>query len=155
MMPYVLVITRVFMMWKAQQVVKVGSLDDRAMADYGVEFERTTASQQRDLLDHYRVGTYPLNAYEDEYEEAKDREAHWRAYNVLRVLLPALAVLYWLGWRLLPEGNVRTAWTNGPVVFTWTIILILAMPQIIRMWSEPDDLNPAEPKLVEAAQKEA
>jgi hypothetical protein len=153
MTPYLLVITRVFIQWKQQQVVTVGSLDDHAVAEFGVGFERTTPSQQRELLDHYRVGTFPLNSYPDEYDAARVREAHLRAYDVLRLLLPALAVLYWIGWRVLPKGNVHTAWTNGPVVLTWLVLLVLALPQIISMWTEPND--PVEPKLAVAAREEA
>jgi hypothetical protein len=62
-------------------------------------------------------------------------------------------VVYWLGWKLLPQGYARDAWTNGPVVLYWLSLLIIAMPQIIRMWTEPDD--PAEPRLVETAHREA
>jgi hypothetical protein len=154
MMPYILVIGCVFRDWKWQRTITVTSLDDRAMHEYGVEFEQTTPAQQKDLLNRYRVGTFLLGYFPDEYEEAQERESHLRAYEVLRFLLPAIAVLYWLGWRLLPVGGVRAAWTNGPVVLTWLILFVLALPQMLRMWTEPDDPNPAEPKLVEAVQKE-
>jgi hypothetical protein len=152
-MLYTVAIAQVFRDW-SRRTITVTSLDDRAMSEYGVEFEQTTPAQQKDLLKRYRVGTYLLGYFPDEYEEAQERESHLRAYEMLRFLLPAIAVLYWLGWRLLPEGGVRAAWTNGPVVLTWLILFVLALPQMLRMWSEPDDPNPAEPKLVEAAQKE-
>jgi hypothetical protein len=155
MMPYSLILTRVFGLWKQQQVVKVGSLDDRAMVEYGVEFEQTTPTQQKDLLARYRVGTFLLGDCPDEYEEAQERESYLRAYGVLRVLLPGIAVVYWMGWRLLPEGSVRAAWTDGPVVLTWVSLLVLAMPQLLRMWTEPDDPGAAEPRLVAAVKKEA
>jgi hypothetical protein len=54
----------------------------------------------------------------------------------------------------LPEGGIRHAWTNGPVVLTWVMLFVLALPQILRMWTVPDD--PGEPKLVPTvAEKEA
>lgn len=61
-----------------------------------------------------------------------------RAYGVMRWLLPVLAVGYWAGWRLLPVGRMRERWTDGPVVMVWVLLLVLAMPQIVRMWTEPD-----------------
>jgi len=153
MMPYCLVLTRVFLLWPGQRITTVTSLDDRAMAEYGVEFEQTTPAQQKDLLARYRVGTFLLGYYPDEYEEAQERESYLRAYGVLRVLLPEIAVVYWMGWCLLPEGSVRVAWTDGPVVLTWVCLLVVAMPQLLRMWTEPDDPGAAEPSLVVGAQR--
>jgi hypothetical protein len=153
--PYIMVIANVFRDWRWQRTITVTSLDDRAMNEYGVEFEQATEAQQKNLLKRYRVGTYLLNYFPDEYEEAREREAYLRAYAFLRFLLPAIAALYWLGWKLLPEGDVRAAWTNGPAILTWLILFVLALPQMLAMWMEPDDPNSAEPKLVEAAQKEA
>jgi len=151
--PYLLVISRILLLWKQRRVVVVTSLDDRAMAEYGAEFDQTTPAQQSDLLQHYRIGMFPINSYPDEYEDAQERESYLRAYNVLRVFLPSIAVLYLLGWYLLPDGSVRAAWTNGPAILTWVVLSVLALPQLIRMWTEPDD--PVEPKLVIAARKEA
>lgn len=166
-LPYLLVFTWL-MAWTRIGIVPITSLDDLAMEEYGVEFEQTTPAQQTYLIKrsrhdrqrtqerpYYCAGTYTLSRYPDEYEEARQRETHLRAYSILRVLLPSAIVVYWLGWKLLPQGYTRDAWTNGPVVLYWLSLLIIALPQIIRMWTEPDNLNPAEPKLVEAAQKGA
>jgi hypothetical protein len=150
---YVFPLCSVFRDWDWNRLVKVTSLDDRAMNEYGVEFEQATEAQQKDLLKRYRVGTYLLNYFPDEYEEMQQRESYQQAYSTLRILLPSGVVVYWLGWKLLPQGYARDAWTNGPVVLYWLSLLIIAMPQIIRMWTEPDD--PAEPRLVETAHREA
>src|SRR5271170_3854252 len=139
--PYILVLGRVFRQWRWQRMVQVSSLDDRAVAEYGVEFEKLGEAQQKELLRRYRVGTYLLGYYPDELEEAQERESFQRAYGVLRWLLPVLAVIYWAGWRLLPEGRVRAGWTDGPVVLFWVSLLVLAMPQMIRMWTEPDEVG--------------
>ena len=133
-------------------MVQVSSLDDRAVAEYGVEFEKLGEAQQKELLRRYRVGTYLLGYYPDELEEAQERESFQRAYGVLRWLLPVLAVIYWAGWRVLPEGRVRAGWTDGPVVLMWVLLLVLALPQLIRMWTEPDEVG--EPKVV-AMEKQA
>jgi hypothetical protein len=149
--PYAMVVGRVFRMWQWQRIITVTSLDDRAMVDYGIGFERTTAAQQKDLLARYRVGTYLLGYFPDELEEARERDSYQRAYAVLRVLLPAIAVVYWVGWKLLPPCYLRDAWTDGPVVMAWLLLLVVALPQIIRMWTEPDD--PVDANLYVAAEK--
>lgn len=76
--------------------------------------------------------------FPDEREEQGDRDAAQSAYVVLRVLLPVAAVLYWCGWKLIPEGRLRVGWTNGPVVLIWISLLVLAMPQLLLLWTEPD-----------------
>ena len=119
------------------------------MVEYGVEFDRLGEAEQKDLLKRYRVGTYLLNYFPDEREEELERESKERAYGVLGWLLPVLAVIYWAGWRLLPEGRVRAGWTDGPVVLAWVLLLVLAMPQIVRLWTEPDEVGEARVVTVE------
>lgn len=148
---YCIPLLSAFRGWDWNRLVKVTSLDDRAMNEYGVEFEQATEAQQKSLLSRYRVGTYVYGYYPDEYEEMRQRECQQRAYAILRALLPSVVAVYWLGWKLLPQGHARDAWTNGPVVFYWVSLLVIALPQMIRMWTEPDD--PAEPKLVTSPTK--
>lgn len=151
-LPYIWAIGQVFATWQRQRMLPVTSLDDRAMVEFGVEFEQLGEAEQNDLLRRYRVGTYLLNYFPDEREGVQEREAHLHAYGVLRWLLPIVAVVYWLGWGLIPEGAVRAAWTDGPVVMTWVLLLVLGLPQMLRMWTEPDEMG--EPRVV-ALQREA
>jgi hypothetical protein len=146
--PLIYAVGRIFRLWNWQRAIPVSSLDDRSVMEYGIEFEKLGEAQQKEILRRYRVGTYLWNYFPDELEEARERESYGRAYEVLRWLLPLLAAVYWVGWRLLPEGGLRAGWTDGPVVLTWVLLLVLALPQLIRMWMEPDDLV-SEPKIVE------
>jgi hypothetical protein len=145
--PLIYAVGRIFRLWDWQRTIPVSSLDDRAMAEYGMEFEKLGEAQQKEILMRYRVGTYLLGYYPDELEEAWGRESYGRAYGVLRWLLPVVAVGYWVGWWVLLEGRVRAGWMDGPVVLTWVLLLVLALPQLIRMWTEPDEVG--EPKVVE------
>jgi hypothetical protein len=145
--PYIWAVGQVFANWRRQRMLPVTSLDDRAMVEYGVEFEQLEDAQQEDLLKRYRVGTYIVNYFPDEREGAQEQEMHLRAYGVLRWLLPVLVAVYWVGWRLIPEGGVRAAWVDGPVVMTWVLLLVLGLPQILRMWTEPDEVV-GEPRVV-------
>lgn len=138
--PYLYVIV-MFRRWKERRLLPVSSLDDRAVFEYGVEFEKLAEAQQKEVLRRYRVGTYLLNYYPDELQVAQEAEAHQRAYDVMKVLLPSLAVAYWAGWNWLPEGRFRAGWTDGPVVLAWMVLLVLSLPQMIRMWTEPDEVG--------------
>jgi hypothetical protein len=150
--PYFWALILVFSSWRQQRLVPVSSLDERAVVEHGVEFERLGDTEQKELLNRYRVGTYLLGNLPDERDGVQEREARHEAYEVMRWLLPLLAVIYWAGWRLLPEGRVRECWTDGPVVLAWVLLLVLALPQILQMWTEPDVVG--EPKLV-SAEREA
>lgn len=87
-------------------MLPVSSLDDRAMLEHGVEFERLGEADQKAILRRYRVGTYLVNYFPDEREGAQERESQVRAYEMLRWLLPIVAVVYAVGWWLLPAGMI-------------------------------------------------
>jgi hypothetical protein len=144
--PYIWAIGQIFGYWRRMRTLPVTSLDDRAMVEYGVEFEQLGEAEQKDLLRRYQVGTYMVNNFPDEREGAQEQGSQMRAYAMLRWLLPMLAAVYAVGWWVLPEGRVRNGWTNGPVVVTWLFLLVLALPQMIRMWTEPDEVG--EPRVV-------
>ena len=80
-MPYVYAVGRIYswqvMNWDWQRrMIPVSSLDDRAMLEYGVVFDKLNEAQQKELLGRYRVGTYLMNFYPDEREEELRGEAH-------------------------------------------------------------------------------
>jgi hypothetical protein len=145
-LPYLMVFTLVYRVWDWTQLLKISSLDDRAMLEYDKEFEQLAKNEQETILRQYRVGTYVVDHLPDERQMEVKRDAHVRASEIVRLLLPAIAVVYWAGWRFLPEGRLRAGWTDGPVVMVWAGLVVVALPQILQMWSEPDDLG--EPKIV-------
>jgi hypothetical protein len=138
---YLSAFTAVYRDWKWSQHLPVSSLDDRAMLEYGMEFEQLGKKEQKTILRHYRVGTYFLDYFPDERQREVERDAHVRAYEILRLLFPGLLLVYLAGWKLLPEGRLRAGWTDGPVVFVWVGLLVLALPQIFQLWDEPDEIG--------------
>ncbi len=143
--PYALVFTRIYRWWDWQRMVKVTSLDDRAVLEHGVVFESLNEAEQKDLLGRYRVGTFVMGYYPDERDAATERESKASAYEVLRWLLPVLTVIYGIGWQVNPDGALRRGWTNGPVVMSWILLLVIALPQLLRMWTEPDEAGELRP----------
>lgn len=151
--PYVILMMQIFRVWGWQRMLPVSSLDDWAVLEYGVEFEKLAEGQQKEILRRYRVGTYFLNDYPDEFEAAREAGAHLQAYAVMKVLLPSILIVYWMGWKWLPVGRLRAGWTDGPVVMMWVMLLVLGLSRMIRMWTEPDDVG--EPRVVKIQGREA
>ncbi len=137
--PFIFAAGRIFRLWQWQRLIKVQSLDDRAMLEFGVEFEKLEKAQQHDVIRRYRVGTYYVNYFPDELQISLEAQAQVRAYGLMRHWLPPLVVVYWLGWFLLPEGSLRAGWTDAPTVLAWMALLILALPQMVQMWTEPNE----------------
>ncbi len=138
---YLFAFGAVYRDWKWNQYLPISSLDDRAMLEYGMEFEQLGQEEQKSILRHYRVGTYLLDYFPDERQREVERDAHVRANGIIRILLPGISLLYLAGWKLLPEGILRAGWTDAPVVFAWIGLLVVALPQIIQMWAEPNEIG--------------
>ncbi len=118
--------------------IMVTSLDDRAMLKYGAEYEALDPEQQKDILDHYRVGNYifPRPA-EQVLRTHSTREYLPQAFRIAGWSLPPLALLYWAGWHWLPSGYLRAAWTDVPVVIFAVLAFMLSLPTLLKRWNEP------------------
>jgi hypothetical protein len=77
--PFLIAAGWVFRDWKWRRMIPVSSLDDRAIFEFGAEFDKLTEAQQHDLLRRYRVGTYFMNYFPDEFQVAQEAEAHVKA----------------------------------------------------------------------------
>ncbi len=118
--------------------IMVTSLDDRAMLKYGAVYEALNPEQQKDILDHYRVGNYIFPRPADQVSRSHStREYLPQAVRIAAWSLPPLALLYWAGWHWLPSGYLRSAWTNVPVVIFVVLIFMLSLPTLLKRWNEP------------------
>lgn len=138
----------VYSRWEWSQYLKVSSLDDRASFEYGKEFDQLDKEEKESILKRYRVGTYVVNYFADERQRELNRDANMRAHQIIRLLFPAIAIVYWAGWKFLPESRLRAGWTDGPVIMFWLGLLVIALPRIIVMWNEPDEIG--EPQIVQS-----
>jgi hypothetical protein len=48
----------------------------------------------------------------------------------------------------MPAGGWRDRLTDSPVIISWLVVFVISLPQIIEMWSEPDEPE-SEPRLAE------
>jgi hypothetical protein len=123
------------MSWdERRRVIPVSTLDDLAMLEHGVGFEALGKTQQSVILDRYRGGTWLLNYFPDEREHDMQATAHLRAYELMRWLLPAMSLLCWAMYRWVEDTNVL-------VLLFWIVIVVLALPQMILLWTEPEDVR--------------
>jgi hypothetical protein len=115
------------------------SLEDRALMDYGAEFDALKEKQRGEIFQRaVRDGLFG-RVKVDEHEAEQRLRAQGDAY---RLLAPALIVFvagYWAVCLLGPFQAARGALAVTAVVVTWLAALVLAAPTMIRMWTQPDE----------------
>jgi hypothetical protein len=122
------------------------NLEDRAQMQYGKAFGELTP-MQRDRVSWAWARRFrnPGNNA-DERDAAMQRDAEAKAFRMLRFGLPVLAALYWVVCLCAPIGPVRLGLMISAVAVSIGVFVILALPEVIWMWTMSDD--PVEPKLV-------
>jgi len=115
------------------------SLEDRAMIEYGAEFDALKEKQRGEVFQRaVRDGLFG-RVKVDEHEAERRLQAQGAAY---RLLGPALAVFvmgYWAVCLFGPFEATRSALAVTAVVVTWLAALVLAAPTMIRMCTQPDE----------------
>jgi hypothetical protein len=126
----------------------VKSLDDRAQVRHGVNFDQLSDSEQKEILQRYRVWGYVLDpdSNPDERQMALRLHANAAAFRFLRVALPCFAAAYWMVYFGVPAGDWRETLMDSPVLIMWLVIFVVTLPTIIVRWMEPDEIG--EPRAV-------
>jgi hypothetical protein len=122
------------------------SLEERSIAMYGVSFYRLTTEQARAVDRTREPGSKETYDREDEFAFAARRGSVEKAFAFLRPALLLFAAAYWAIYLWLPDGLVRRGLMDSPMVVTWLIAFMLTLPQVILLWTEPDEVS--EPKVV-------
>jgi hypothetical protein len=131
--------------WR-RRVIPVSTLDDRAMLEYGTVFDALTPVRQDVILSRYRGGTRLLNYFPDECEDVRRNEANRHAFLILRWLLPVLLLACWLRKATDPRAHVL-------MLIFWVVMAVLALPQLILLWTEPDDVGEMDVVAAEEGRK--
>jgi len=128
------------------------SLEDRAQVVYGRAFEDLTERQQGRLRFELRldlsggVWWWWWKSDPDEREAAMQRDAEVRTFRILKRGLPVLAIVSWGVCLSAPIGPVRLGLLFSAVVISGVVFVVLALPEVIRVWMIPDEVG--EPKVV-------
>ena len=125
------------------------TLEDRALMEYGTPFAVLEEQQRVDLYRRQTRGDFRHDVSSDERETRLRLYSTDAAYRILRPGIAALIAAYWAFCLLAPFAKQRITLLITAVVFTWIAVAIIALPTLIRSWTEPDD--PGEPRLVPGA----
>jgi hypothetical protein len=125
--------------WAARNGFAQVSLEDRAVMEYGAEFDALKEKQRGEVFQQaVRDGLFG-RVKVDEHEAERRLQAQGAAYRLLGPVLVVFVTGYWAVCLLGPFEATRTALAVTAVVVTWLAALVLAAPTMIRMWTQPDE----------------
>jgi hypothetical protein len=122
------------------------SLEDRALAEHGVEFEQLSEPERELVFKHSLREQWLGRVERDEREEELQQRAARMAFRILRLGLVLFLLGYWGVCFSRPSGSARAALMVSAVVISWMVMGVLALPQMVRMWTEPDEVG--EPRMI-------
>jgi hypothetical protein len=102
------------------------------------DFTVTTATFPVQSLNlEHRLPTAEKRDHLDERERSERDEAHYVAFKLLRYTAGPLC----LGLALLLYDLPRLAVRFGPAMLWTVLMLILSLPQLVILWTEPDVID--------------
>jgi hypothetical protein len=130
-----------------RRVSSATSLEDRAQLDFGKTYGRLSSRQKFDVWVRVRREMQAGGRALDERDTLAQREAEVRALRILRVGVPMFVTGFWVVCLCLPASEVRVGLLIGASVMSGMAITVMILPDVIRMWSQPDEVG--EPEVVE------
>jgi hypothetical protein len=128
------------------------TLEDRAVMAYGTEFEALEEKQRGELAQQMIRDGIRGKVQLDEREYELRLRSEGAAYRLLRPGLAAAAGVYWAVCLLGPFAAHREMLAMTAVAFSWLAVAVLALPTMVRLWTQPDEVG--EPRVV-AMEREA
>jgi hypothetical protein len=122
------------------------TLEDRAVMEYGAEFDELTERQRGEIFSRQIRDGFRGSVRQDEREAELRLRSEGAAYRLLRPGLVVVVAGYWAVCLLGPFAVVRAMLAVTAVVFTWLAFVVLVLPTMVRMWTQPDDVG--EPRVV-------
>jgi hypothetical protein len=123
---------------------RLDDLDDLAKLEYGMGYAALNDAKRAQLRRDHPKQRRGETMAPDERDWATRYQAYARSFEILRRILPGLAIAYWAGYALL-RGGWRTL-LNPVAWIAWTGAFVLTLPAVIAMWNAPDEVG--EPKVV-------
>jgi hypothetical protein len=133
----------------ASRVASTASLQERALQEFGKSYGMLSERHQFDVRVRRRREFMSGDRPPDERDEVVQREAERRAFGVLRVALPVLVLAYWAVCLWQPAGPERTGLLVAAVVLSATVIVVVILPDLIRLWTEADATDEVQVLMVE------
>ncbi len=138
-------LTQLLIAWLAFRGMRISlaqpTLDDSAVQQYGSDFDALT-DRQRDEVAGQRFHDFVLGRVPRDEREAELRlRAEGDAYRLLRPGLTLAVAAYWAICLLGPFAAIREPLSITAVAFTWIAVAILALPTMVRMWTQPNQVG--------------
>jgi hypothetical protein len=143
----------ILLLWTNLTYMLAGSsTDDLAMLDYGMPYDKLTMSQRREMMVRSRARMFECCFRADERQSLQLERAERIAYRLLRRTAIAIVILSWAAYLIAPKRAF--GWVlqwgrlmmNSPLMLTWLLMVLIALPMLIRIWTEPDEVG--EPRVV-------
>jgi hypothetical protein len=121
------------------------SREDPGMSEYEIPLDKLKTAQRRPLLERYRAELLKRSFYPDERQSEEQERAERTAFRLLRRMAILIALGLWAVYLIAPGGAFGRLLQSGetlfdsPLVLSWIVIALIALPTLIRLWTEPDE----------------
>jgi hypothetical protein len=126
------------------QMDRLEELDHLARLEHGKGYSELKWAERAHLRKQLPKTGRGEKTVLDERDWATRYKAYARSFEILRRVLPTLALVYWAAYVLL-RGGWR-ALLNPVAWIAWTGAFVLTLPSAIAMWNAPDEVG--EPHMV-------
>jgi hypothetical protein len=132
-------------MWLARNNLAQISLEDRSVMEFGSEFEALKEGQRAQIFQRRVRETFWGRRVVDEHEADLRLHAQGDAFRLLRWILPGVVGICWLACFANRSSHSANFPQELAIGFTWVVVMVLATPVLVRMWTQADE--PGEPVL--------
>jgi hypothetical protein len=141
-----------FLLRLIRRISSIATEEDRARWSYGKTVGELTEIEKGRVKHQMRHELQSEGKMQDEREAAMQRDAEGYAFRLLRRTLPGLVLVWWAVGLFMPIGQARTWLLFSALASTGLVIVVLSLPELIRVWMMPKVLG--EPHLMLGGPKE-
>jgi hypothetical protein len=131
-----------FRRWRSERLQTTENPDEMAQALYGVNFAELGKLQQGEVQTTLMEGNFSAERAADERENDQKLRANSTAFRIVQWGLSGFASVYWGAWVFLPDwlgGRIDLQRVLNPGWWIlWVTALVITLPQMVRLWTEPD-----------------
>jgi len=117
------------------------TLEDRAVLQYGEEFDALKEKQRGEVFDQQVRDNVLGRSSRDEREADLRMHAEATAYRILSYVVALPGLVCWLLSRLDRFASSRHVLLSTTVGLFGFAVIVFALPVMIRVWTEPDPMG--------------
>jgi hypothetical protein len=117
------------------------SLNDRSVIQFGADFDSLSEVERAQVFDQQIRDQLLSVVQQDERENTLRLRSEGVAYRMLRPGLIVTVAAYWAVCLLGPFAAIRNVLAITAIAFTWLALMVLVLPTMIRLWTDPDEVS--------------